>query len=363
MKKKWLPILFVGLFLSGCWDEQLFKNLSIVQLVGYEGTPGEITGYFSYPKVSKDNIEYLIIKGEAESLHASRIQANKKTNQLLDLSVLEVALMSDETATHNMYDYLDPFYRIPKNRLNARLVIVEGSMEDYMNEKLNLTAELPDFYSDLIESSVLTSESEDITLQKACTILFDPGIDLTLPYLQIDKESSNPKLGGTALFSKMVYTGQYLTTKESVLLNIMRDQVGKTARLTYKWNHKGKEYPLVIDVEKVKKKWGIKKNGDSLKLHATYKLNVSINELAVQSIAKKETVKELQKYLNGKIEGDMKEIFLKIQDAESDALGIGRRVRAFHPDIWKEGAWHDTYKKMDFEVKIKSTIYSTGILQ
>ncbi|MFC4411285.1 Ger(x)C family spore germination protein [Chungangia koreensis] len=361
MKKKWLPILFVVFLLGGCWDEQLFKNISIVQMVGYEGDPGEITAYFSYPKISKDNIEYLVIKGEGISLHAARIQANKKTNQLLDLSVLEVALMSDETVTHNIYDYLDPFYRIPKNRLNARLVIVEGSMDDYINEQLNLTAELPDFYSDLIESSVLTSESIDVTLQKACTILFDPGIDLTLPYLQIDKESSNPKLGGAALFSDMVYTGEYLTTKESVLLNIMRDQIGKQARLTYQWNHKGKEYPLIIDVEKAKKKWRI--DGENLKLHATYNLNISINELAVQSIAKKETINELEKFLNEKIEGDMKGIFQKIQDAESDALGIGRQVRAFHPNIWKEGKWHDTYKKIDFDVKVKSTIYSTGILQ
>ena len=167
MKKRWLPLLSFVLLLGGCWDEQLFKYQSIVQVAGYEGEPGDITGYFTYSKISKDKIEYTIVSGKGKSLQDARTVTNSKTHQILNLTQIQVVLITDETATHDLYNYLDPFYRYPRNRLNANLAIVEGEMKDYLDEKKEMTAEIPEFYSDILKNAVDTSIIKDIDLQQA----------------------------------------------------------------------------------------------------------------------------------------------------------------------------------------------------
>ena len=156
---------------------------------------------------------------------------------------------------------------------------------------------------------------------KQCTILFDDAIDLTLPYFKIDEETNNPKLGGIALFSNKIYTGTYLSTNEAVILTIMKGERLKYARQSFMFEHEGKKYPLVFDVTHTNR-WNVSDGADKLKLSANYKLEISINELAIPRVAKDEMIKKIEQFLNKQFEDDMKKVFEKMQEAKSDALGI-----------------------------------------
>lgn len=363
MKGKLISVLLVSFFLAGCWDEQMMRDQTTVPVVGYEGSPGEITGHYVYPIFQKDKIDVTVVSGKGTSLQDARVEANTKVNQILNVTQLEVVLFTEEAAKHDMYDYLDPFYRFPRSRLTAYMGVVEGKMNEYLDEKKKLPSELPDFYIENLENAHKTSLVQEIDLQNAVSLLFDPGIDLTLPYFQLDEESGNPKIEGNALFSKRKYTGTYLDHKESLLLLVMKNKTGKFARHAFIWEEGGKDYQVTIDITKVKKRWKISENDEKVRMTADYDLEVVINELAMTHPLGREKSEELEKFINGKFEEEFKGVFDKLQDAKSDALGIGRNIRAYHPEIWKKGDWHETYEDLEVEFKVKTEIFTTGILR
>lgn len=339
------------------------KNQATVPVIGYEGEPGEITGYYVYPIFSKDKIDYTVLTGHGKTLQEARMEANLQSNQTLNITQVQVVLFTDETAKHDLYDYLDPFYRFPRNRLTAYPAIVEGSMADYVDVDKQLADSLPKYYREIIESSSFSSDIQEVNLQKACTLMFDKGVDLTLPYFTLDKENGSPKISGNALFSNNKYTGSYLTREESVIFNIMNKTQGRFSRLASILEFKGKEYNLSYDIVKAKRKWKISEVNGKVNLKATYELDITLNEIPIPTYLKVEDLKELEAFLNKALEKRFTETFDKMQKAKSDALGIGRKVRAHHPDIWKKANWHDQYSEMEAEINVKTTIFSTGILR
>ena len=52
MKKITLISIACSFLLAGCWDERLYKDLTIVPLIGVEGEPGKWTGHYTFTVVS-----------------------------------------------------------------------------------------------------------------------------------------------------------------------------------------------------------------------------------------------------------------------------------------------------------------------
>jgi spore germination protein KC len=46
-----------------------------------------------------------------------------------------------------------------------------------------------------------------------------------------------------------------------------------------------------------------------------------------------------------------------------DPLGIGRRVRAFHPVVWEKDDWNETFSEIEIKPDITVEVTRTGILK
>ena len=57
----------------------------------------------------------------------------------------------------------------------------------------------------------------------------------------------------------------------------------------------------------------------------------------------------------------MNEVMEKLQKAKSDAIGLGRTVRAFHPNLYKED-WSEHFSTLKIPVKVEVDIVKTGVL-
>jgi spore germination protein KC len=207
MKKIAVIFITCSFLLAGCWDEQLYKEISIVPLFGIEEEDGKFTGYYSFSEVANESISYATVEGTGVSARDTRFDANLKTSEILDLSHLQVLLITAETAkSSDIVKTLDVIYRTPRNRMSARVAVVEGEMAPYMEKSEKLTIELPDYYHDILESDIVLSVLPDIDIQKAARRLIDEGIDLTLPFIKMSEKTGNPEVSGIALFSGKVFT-------------------------------------------------------------------------------------------------------------------------------------------------------------
>ncbi|MET3574891.1 Ger(x)C family spore germination protein [Bhargavaea ullalensis] len=347
--------------LSGCWDELYFKDLQIVTLIGIGGGEDDVTVHFSYPMYTDSEIEYMTSEASGRSFSDARNNVNMRVSNVLDISQLQVLLISDESAKGQLYDHLDNLFRTPKNRLAAHVALVQEEIEPYMGGEEGapgLPKNAPDYLNKMLATVKEYSLTSDYNLQETCMLLFDEGKDLSLPLLHIAGESGLPELKGTALFRGQSYTGEYLDPNEGKMLNLLTDESGKFLRETYMVKLGDESVPVTIELIGARKNWDI---GDSA-IRLRYKIRVEIDEFPQGPVMKKDRIHELERQLTDAVEADMEKTVDKLQKAGSDAIGVGRRVRAFHPRLWKKGDWHDTFSELDIRVEAEVRIDRTGIL-
>jgi hypothetical protein len=53
----------------------------------------------------------------------------------------------------------------------------------------------------------------------------------------------------------------------------------------------------------------------------------------------------------------------KLQEANCDALGIGRRLNAFYPDTWKEKDMKEYFRNVKFRTIVDVEIIQVGIYE
>ena len=358
MKKITLISIICTFLLAGCWDERLFKNLTLVPLIGIEGEPGSLTVHYTFAAVSNGAISFSTVEGSGVSVRESRLDANRKSSELLDVSQLEVILLSTETVKSNIIDLLDSNFRTPRNRLSSRFVVVEGEMSPYLEKTEKMPLEPPDFYNKLLETAILYSVIPDIDIQRTAAIIFDDAIDLALPFVKMSETTGVPELSGLALFSEKKFTGHTLNKEESIIVQVIQKKPGKYTNFTYTWEKDGKSYPITVELGRYKKKW---KFTDS-KIDATYNLKLAVEEFPYDHLDEDKIRKELGEFLSSELTKDFNEVIKKIQEAKSDVIGFGRTARAFHPTLWKKGKWQDTFSEISINVKVQAEITRTGIL-
>lgn len=357
--KKLLVICTLTIFLAGCWDEVLYKEVTIVPLIGIEDQEDKVHAYFSFPSVIEGQIEYSKVEGHGISLRTARNNAFLKSDELLDVSQLETLLMSSETAKEGVIKYIDPVYRTPRNRLNGRTVIVMDELETHFENLEKLPEEPPDFYRGLLQTAIEFANIPNYNMQKMMRILKDEGQDLTLPAIGYSDEEGIPEIIGTALFNDANYSGVYLTIEESKYFILLCNLANKKyLQFSFLFEDDGEFYPLDIEYDGHKEKISIE---DNTIIHHI-QLKAAVEEFPHDHLKEKSVVEELNRFLSKVQTDEAQAVMKKMQDVKSDAVGYGKKIRAFYPEIWNRGKWSDTFSEMDIQIKIDVEIIRTGIL-
>jgi spore germination protein KC len=358
MRIKFFILLVCSLLLSGCWDEQQYKDITIVPLIGIDGKIGEVKAYFAFPTFEDGSISYSSSTGSGISLREARSDANMRTMEGLELSGLQVILIAEDTAKSDLYKSLDMLFRTPRNRLGGYIAIVEGDVDPYINSSGDLPADVSHYYSELIRTGVLYSTTPETDIEKTATLLFSNDIDLALPYIKMGEEKGIPEIAGIALFSGSEFTGKTLNIKESVIFNLLRNKKNRYTRFTYMWKRGTEESPITIEVISLRRKWKISDG----KIDAYYDLKLEIEEFPHDRLDEKKVLDEVEKFLSKELSKEFNEVVKRLQEAKSDSVGFGQRIRAFHPNIWGEVDWHETFSTLPIDVKLKAKIARSGIL-
>ncbi|KPN97151.1 Ger(x)C family spore germination protein [Lysinibacillus sp. ZYM-1] len=358
MYRKELMIVMAVLLLAGCWDERLYKNSSVVTLVGIEGYVGAYRGYYAYPTTAAQETE--IIEAEGISPREVRTKANLKVEQTLDLSELSTILVSDQTAREPIYDLLDIYFRNPQNPISIKMAITEGDVKPFVDLTKNIASSAGGYYQRFIESSEDNTYFPKIDLQAVGSMLFDQTIDIALPYFQLSEDKKHAVASGLALFSGPTYTGTVLSPAQSLMMLLLMNQNSKAARMSYLWKNDGKVNPITVDVLKVKRKWTV--NEELRTIDMAYTIEVEVEEFANDHLYKKEIFQDVQQMIEEKVQAEFEDVLRILQNQKSDTLGIGRHIRAYHPKMFK-GDWHAEFASLLLKPKVQVKIIRTGVLR
>jgi len=351
-------IILSVLLLAGCWDERLYKNASVVTLVGVDGYVGDYRGYFAYPNTTTQQNE--VIEAEGISPRDVRTNANLKVEQTLDLSELSTILIADQTARKPLNDVLDIYFRDPQNPISIKVAITEGDVQPYMDLTKDLAGGAGSYYERFIESTEENTFFPKLNLQTVGSMLFEQTIDIVLPYIRLSEDKQHAVAAGLALFSGPTFTGAVLTPKQSLIMLLLMDRSNKQARMSYMWKHDGKEMPITANIIQIKRKWTV--NEELKRITLDYQIEVEIEEFAQNHLYKEPIFKDVQQMIQEHVQAEFEEVIHILQKQKSDALGIGRYLRAYHPKMFKKD-WHTEYASLQLVPSVQIKIIRTGILR
>lgn len=348
------------LLLVGCWDERLYKNSSVVTLVGINGNIGDYTGYYAYSNITENQSEIMIIEANGMSPRDVRSNADLKIDQTLDLSELSTILISADTVKSPLYDALDIYFRDPQNPISIKIAITDGDVKPYIELTKELAESAGGYYQRFIESTEHNTIYPKLDLQTVGSMLFEDTKDIALPYISLNEDGKQAKVAGVALFSGQIFTGKVLTPKQSLIMLLLLNQASQHARLTYMWTTNGREMPITSEVIHVKRKWNVHEK--LKKITMDYTIEIEVDEFAHDHLYKENILQDVQNMIQEKLQAEFQEVLQILQAYKSDTLGIGRYLRAYHPKMFKE-EWHNEYASLQLEPKVKIKIIRTGVLR
>jgi Ger(x)C family germination protein len=356
--------------MTGCWDQDLLKNARLIYGAGYDLGPNSkilmTTVIRDVPASEQGNPTNDIILTVGNTPREARDNADDQISRYLRAYKNRVVLIGEELAKQDIYPILDVFYRDPKSALNARIGVVKGKAADLFALKKVGNVLIAEEIDELIKSKEVTTTVPKGSVETMYPILMDPGEDFVLPYLE--KKGKRVDVSRGAMFHNHQITGT-LSPEESTMYLFLKNKPGKTARFTRKISKpKGHQIShdfLSFNIDKSKRKMKVLiQSGDQITVNLNLKWKVSIVEYPKDRLYDKKLVAQLNQYLTKEMTVLEKETLEKMQKARCDALGIGRQLMAFHPEVWKNQKknWGSNYQKVHFVPTIQVEITGKGII-
>lgn len=366
-------ILLVTLFLSACWDQRLLRDHSLVLSIGYDVTEeDQIKNTVTFPK----NTNEIADIEQASSTDNSSLTAigstvkdaekdmDMRISQKFDRSKARVIVFGKELAEDGIFSTLDSVYRDLRGPLNANVVIYDGEAEDALHIKSEQAPMVSDIYAELLESAEQAGITKNENVQLACPAILAEGKDIALPYLSYDEEQNEATVKGLAMFKQDKMTGT-LNTDETTIFLILSKQLAKYTELNLKVDDNkedlNKEF-INISIRKTKRKLDINVVDKEVKVQIHSKLNVEIEEYADDYLNDSDKADKLENRMEEELKALANVTIKKMQEANSDILGIGEKVKAFHYDTWEQIDWIEAYPEIDIEVDFDVNIYRHGII-
>ncbi|PGL71123.1 Ger(x)C family spore germination protein [Bacillus sp. AFS055030] len=375
MKYKLVLISLICILpLTSCWDQRLLKESRLVYSAGYdliEDNNMLVTaviktnsqGGSDPTQVKTTNV---IITSTGKTSSDARLKVTRKVAGDFTTNKTRVLLIGDELSKKDIYPIFDIVYRDPRSSLGAKVIITKGRAEDIL--KLSKVEE--SLVSEEILDLVMNAESHTNVpienVQTICTIMFDPGEDIFLPLIEKDNDNLID-ISGVALFNGQKYTGYNLLGDDPTMLLLFKDEMEKYARFNVKVSPKEKdirEQFITIQVKKNKPEMQINVSKENkITVNLNLKLDVDTLEYAHNELTSKKEIDKLNKILSKQLTKKAEKIFKTIQESNCDALGIGRELISFHPEVWKKLDWNKDYAKITIKPKVEVKIVGTGILK
>lgn len=368
MKKSKLVLLLFSLtLLTGCWDERLLKDVRTVYLSGFDlDEKGEYltTVVIRNLNISKSSrgemsITNEVVSGKGKNIRETSLKIDQSVPGIFDPAKGRTVILGNDIAKADIFNVLDSFYRDPRINVNSKVAVTSGSANKLIQHLSEKEMEKAEYFFEMIKSSEVMTEIPSVTAETICTYMLDEGKDFFLPYLEIDEVDQTVKVKGTALFHDRSFTGEYLSVDESKLLLLFMDKKSRKTIFTH-IIEQPTDTALSYDVKRVSRDLKIRKR-DKVSVDLSLQLDVEVVDFPEDHLNNQKMIKDLNRQLSRQVSKNAEALFKKLANHQSDILGLGRELIAYHPSIWKEIKGKNYYENIEVNPKVKINIIGSGI--
>ncbi len=362
------------LLMTGCWDQELLKESKLIFGVGFDyESNNEIRTTFTVrnlgiPVSQGGSYSNRILSTTGISPRETRLKMDRIISKQVTASKVQLLLLGEEIAKHNIEHTFDVLYRDPKSPLDARVAVVNGRAEDMFNIDQIEDTLVTEFMTNLIKGAENKTEAPRMTVEKTFRFSHDVGQDYALPYIRYNEEIGSPEIDGIALFHQTTYTGVTLSPSEGTLLLLMSNKKSKKANIVESLGERYNEGYLTetvtINVRNANSDMAYSFQDHKLtKAVINLEIRGNIEEYPQNHLFKESQVEDIADELSIRLTKRANAVLAKLQEANCDFLGIGRDLNAYHHDAWHPKQWEKEFPELTLEANVKVNIAETGIIK
>lgn len=361
------------LLLTGCWDQREIEERTSVVAVGIDKAENN-------PKLLKVSIQIPIpIKiaggggqgGGGGGKEAVKVMSStgftmieafgnlqKRLNQELFYGHTRVIAIGEAAAKDGLKDITDVFRRDPQLRRLLWPLVVKGEAIDLLKANPQLE-QIPTVYTmSLIENGAKIGRIPDMNLGE---FYIDLSSKIRAPFLNyIEVTNDDIKWNGLAIFHGDKMIGTLNSDETWEIIRLREKKNGGSISFPYK----GDPAQLVsIRMEYIKMKDHYSYVDGRLQARLRVFVEVDLLGKTFESnFSNPEEIKNLETSASTYLESKTKAVITKLQNQyHSDIIGVGSKVKAFHPSIWKKLDWEEDFSKADIQVTYDVKLRRTGM--
>ncbi len=347
--KKIILLIFIPLFLGGCYDYNGLNDLAIISGIAIDYEDEEFTVTFEIISTKKEgetsassNTYY--VTSTASNIVYAFTQAANKMDKVPYFEHVEVVIFSQTVAKSHLTECIDYLIRSEKLRNEFYASVSENKAADILMASTEEHPIVSTYLTDLLEyNSETYNAGYYAPFTKTVNSILTDGLDAMLPVFTLNQDEVI-ELVGLSVFKDYNLVGIF-TIDEASVINLLNNFESKSIHFKMTC---GNEEEVVITIYEGDVK--IEANEDDFVVKAT--LNAQISELTCNyDLKEASSYTDLEEEFTAIVIAKMDKVLKELQQLESNVLNIGRsyynkyRIENFY-------LWTTQDIKYDIDLKI-----------
>lgn len=382
MRKFFILLLMILVFVTGCWDKREINQLAFVQGLGIDKDkdnmidltiqvlkPGLLAGGGGGGAGGGSVVgkPYTVFESSGVDFAKAYMNANAELSRTLFMQHNEIIFFGEKFAKSGVYKTLDFMTRNPEfRRTEFVLVVTGGSLRELMNISGGLERYPYKEILGMIYNQRNTSSAYVCDLNEFIETLEIPTKNPIVGKLEIVKKDGKPigaRLAGASIFKKDKLVG-FLDEQQTKGIMYMMNKTKKST-LTLDKGLKGEKAHISFTITKSHADIipHIKDGDVSFDVNINVEGNM-IEQEVTYDLTEPKMLEKLQQLINEKIKETIYSALYAIQKKyKVDTVGFGNIIYQRNPKEWKklEKDWDKIYSDVKVHVSVKSIIRRTGL--
>ncbi len=369
-------ILFLVLFMTGCWNYKELNETAIAtgMAIDYDKGEYEVSLLFANGKTKEeDKSQITLFSARGNTIYEAIKNISLTTPKDIYISHLSVVIISDEIAKNGLTPVLDYLLREPQSHQNFYIILAK---EEKAKNILSIINPLADYPSQNITSSIKITEKlqariTNASFNKFVSKLMQKGISpVTNSIILIGNEENGTKKeeqqnSVTSAFTKLDTIGifkddklvSWTTNDESIGINMLLNDI-ESLYLEIPCDNNNN---IIVSTSSYKINNVISKN----KINVNIKTNGLINEVGCNiDLQQPNNIEDIEKQAEKKLKDYTYKAIKKAKIYDTDIFGYGNMIYKKYPRYFNNiKDWNKEFQELSINVNIDLNLNNKGALE
>lgn len=369
MNRKFLfvTILCAITVIVGCSRKEARTPLEDIGLVGIMAfdyiDEASVKLSVAIPQYSRDAQEDTqVFTVSTELISKGIVDIESFSDKKILFNQLRVILINEEFARKGkVRKLMKTLYRNPESGDKVLIAVVKGSAEELLNANFPDKPNINFYLNDLLQPTINTAFNPNTNIHDYIYSATNPVLDPIIPV--IENKSEKIEITGIALFN---YDNMFetISPEDAIYIQYLQGKK-KLAPLSLKLHQGHGKESLMLDLVRTKVHIESNKNLKSPKLTIVLDVKGNLVEYKGERYNSLETLESLSKLENDidkQLEEDITKFLDKLKELKVDPIGLSENFRTSYDGKWTKKMTEETISKLKIDIKVETSIISTGNL-